>query len=123
LFCDKHLADHVGTAGLGYYAHYAPQLHPDLDDVPLSLDRLAVIKAPVLVIKPACDYIPWSATTGYRRAFSQAQLVMIPNAGHVAYLEQPTLYMGVMRAFLAGQPLPLPTLDEDTIPAGYRGTR
>jgi proline iminopeptidase len=74
------------------------------------------------VIKPACDYLPWSATTGYRLAFPQAQLVMIPNAGHVAYLEQPKLYMGVMQAFLAGQRLPL-TVDGDSIPDGYRGTR
>jgi pimeloyl-ACP methyl ester carboxylesterase len=100
-----------------------PQLHPDPADVPLHLDRLATIKVPVLVIKPACDYVPWSAVAGYQREFSQAQLVMITDAGHVAYLEQPALYTSLVHAFLAGQKLPLPTLDGTAVPDGYRGTR
>jgi pimeloyl-ACP methyl ester carboxylesterase len=123
LFCDKKLVNQIGTTGVGYYAHYAPQLHPDPTDLPLHLDRLVMIKVPVLIIKPACDYLPWSATGGYRRAFPQAQLVMIPDAGHVAYVEQPMLYMSLMRAFLSGQRLPLPTVHGDPIPDGYRGTR
>jgi pimeloyl-ACP methyl ester carboxylesterase len=123
LFCDKRLTDLVGSTGVGYYAHYVPQLHADPADVLLSLDQLAMIKVAVLVIKPACDYVPWSATAGYLRAFPQAQLVMIPNAGHIAYLEQPALYTRLVHAFLAGQELPLPTLDGATIPDGYRGTR
>jgi proline iminopeptidase len=80
-------------------------------------------KVPVLVIKPACDYVAWSAVLGYQRAFPQAQLVMIPDAGHVAYIEQPALYTDLVRAFLTGQKLPLPTIDGTTIPDGYRGTR
>jgi hypothetical protein len=48
---------------------------------------------------------------------------MIPDAGHVAYLEQPALYTSVVHAFLVGHQLPLPTLDGDTIPVGYRGTK
>ena len=82
-----------------------------------------MIKVPVLVIKPACDYLPWSATAGYLSAFTQARLVMIPDAGHVAYLEQPALYTSLVNAFLSGQQLPLPILDGTTIPDGYRGTR
>ena len=82
----------VGTTGVGYYAHYAPQLHPDAADVPLRLDQLALIKVPVLVIKPACDYVTWSAVADYQRAFAQTQLVMLRDTGHVAYLERPALY-------------------------------
>jgi hypothetical protein len=48
---------------------------------------------------------------------------MLPDAGHVACLEQPELYTNLVHAFLSGQELPLPTLDADTLPAGYRGTR
>ncbi len=123
LFCDERLADRVGTNGLGYYAHYVPQLHPDPGDEPLDLSRLAMIKAPVLVIKPACDYLPWSSIAAYQQAFPQAKFVMVPGAGHVAHLEQPALYIGLVHAFLAGQQLPLPTTDVTTIPDGYRGTR
>jgi len=48
---------------------------------------------------------------------------MIPDAGHVAYLEQPAVYTNLVHAFLSGQSLPLPTIDGTTIPDGYRGTR
>jgi proline iminopeptidase len=123
LFCDERLADRVGTNGLGYYAHYVPQLHPDPGDEPLDPQRLAMIKAPVLVIKPACDYMPWSSIAAYQRAFPQAKFVMVPGAGHVAYLEQPALYIGLVHTFLTGRQLPLPTTDVMTIPDGYRGTR
>jgi hypothetical protein len=75
----------------------------------------------VFLVKPACDYLAWSAVVGYQRAFPQAQLVMIPDAGHVAYLEQPVVYPNLVRAFLTGQKLPLPTVDGTTIPDGYRG--
>jgi hypothetical protein len=33
------------------------------------------------------------------------------------------VYTNLVRAFLAGQKLPLPTIDGTTIPDGYRGTR
>jgi hypothetical protein len=75
----------------------------------------------VFLVKPACDYLAWSAVVGYQRAFPQAQLVMIPDAGHVAYLEQPVVYPNLVRVFLTGQKLPLPTVDGTTIPDGYRG--
>ena len=123
LFCDERLADRVGTSGVGFYAHYVPQLHPDPSDEPLDAQRLTMIKVPVLVIKPACDYLPWSSIAAYQRAFPQAKFVMVPGAGHVAYLEQPELYVGLVHAFLTGQQLPLPTTDVTTIPDGYRGTQ
>jgi pimeloyl-ACP methyl ester carboxylesterase len=122
LFCDDRLTHRVGSTGVGYYAHYVPQLHPDPAERPVSLDALTKITIPVLIIKPACDYLPWS-TAGYRRAFPQAKLVMLPDAGHTAYLEQPTVYTELVQAFLNGRPLPLPTVPGDTIPDGYRGTR
>jgi proline iminopeptidase len=123
LFCDERLADRVGTTGLGYYAHYVPQLHPDPADEPLDLQRLAMIKVPVLVIKPACDYLPWASLAGYQHAFPQALFVMVPGAGHVAYLEQPALYTNLVHSFLTGQQPPLPTIDVNTVPDGYHGTQ
>jgi Na+/proline symporter len=44
------------------------------------------------------------------------------DAGHVAYIEQPALYTDLVRAFLTGEKLPLPTIDGTTIPDGYRGS-
>jgi pimeloyl-ACP methyl ester carboxylesterase len=122
LFCDDRLVHRVGTTGVGYYAHYAPQLHPGLDDQPADFDALRKAHVPVLIIKPACDYLPWS-TAGYRRAFPHAQLVMLPDAGHAAYLERPGRYLELVDAFLTGRPLTLPLITGDEIPDGYRGTR
>ena len=48
--------------------------------------------------------------------------MVIPNAGHVAYLEQPDVYVALVHAFLTDRPLPLPTVDGTTVPADYRGT-
>jgi pimeloyl-ACP methyl ester carboxylesterase len=123
LLCDDQLADRVGTAGLGYYAHYVPQLHPDPADEPLHIGRLSMIRAPVLVIKPSCDYVPWSALAVYQRVFPQAKFIMVPDAGHVAYLEQPALYTTLVHDFLTGNELPLPTIEVGTIPENYRGTK
>ena len=123
LFCDRHLAGRMGTTGLGYYVHYVPQLHPNPADEPLDLGQLTLIKVPVLVIKPACDYVPWSSLGVYPRVFPHAKFVMVPGAVHVAYLEQPALYTNLVHAFLTSKELPLPTIDGSTIPDGYRGTR
>ncbi len=122
LFCDAAQTSRLGTAGVGFYAHYVPQLHPEPTDEAVDLARLSRVTAPVLLIKPACDYLPWS-TRGYRRAFPQARLVMVPDAGHVAYLEKPLLYEDLVDAFLDGRALPLPAIDETVVPADYRGTR
>jgi proline iminopeptidase len=122
LFCDRKLAENVGTGGVGYYAHYVPQLHADPTDVPITVERLRTMKQPILLIKPACDYVPWS-TASYRRAFPRARLVMLPDAGHVAYLEQPDRYVDLVEAFLTGRMLPLPVITRDQLPDGYRGTR
>jgi hypothetical protein len=48
---------------------------------------------------------------------------MVPDAGHVAYLEQPALYTTLVHDFLTGNELPLPTIEVGTIPENYRGTK
>jgi len=92
-----------GGPGVADMAHDAPAF------APLATDR-------------DIYSLPWS-TAGYRHAFSQSRLVMIPDAGHVAYLEQPELYLETVDAFLHDRALPLPTLDGATVPPHYRGTR
>ncbi|MFU8854658.1 alpha/beta hydrolase [Micromonospora sp. SL1-18] len=121
LFCDPMLDGRLGTSGVGYYASQIPQLHPD--DPGIVRSRLASIQAPVLVIKPACDYLPWHTAAAYLEAFPTARLVLLPDTGHQAYLERPDAYAELARSFLANRALPLPLEDEHTIPGGYRGVR
>lgn len=120
LFCDPNLADRLGVTGVGYYAHQALAA----DTSPLS-DGTAPprISAPVLIIKPACDYLPWSAVTGNARLAPQAQVVVLPDAGHQAYIEKPDAYGELVAAFLARQPLPFPVVDFAEPPPSYRGVR
>jgi len=121
LFCDPHLTDMLGTSGVGYYANQVPQLHPDNPGIDRS--RLASVTAPVLVIKPACDYVSWRTAAEYLDVFPTARMVLLPDTGHQAYLERPDAYSQLVGDFLAGRALPLPVQNGQTIPPGYRGTR
>ena len=63
------------------------------------------------------------ASLATKRAFPQTQFVMVPGAGHVAYIEQPALYTNLLHSFLAAEELPLPTINVSTVPEGYYGTK
>lgn len=121
LFCDPAFTSRLGTSGVGYYAHQIPLLHPD--NVVIDRARLAAVTAPVLVIKPACNYLPWRTAAEYLDVFPTARLVLLPDAGHQAYLERPDAYTELVGDFLAGRALPLPDRDGQTIPPEYRGIR
>lgn len=123
LFCDPGLVDRLGTTGVGYYANQIPQLHPEDASRVIDLVKLRELGVPTLVIKPACDYIPWRATAAYRDVFPDAPIVLMPDAGHQAYLERPDAYVDLVSAFLAGRDLPLPAVTGTAVPEGYRGVR
>jgi len=123
LFCDPRLVDRLGTSGVGYYANQIPQLHPDDASAIIDLPKFRKLGVPTLLIKPACDYIPWDQTVAYLDVFPEAPLVLMPDAGHQAYLERPDAYVELVAAFLAGRELPLPTVTGTDVPEGYRGVR
>jgi 3-oxoadipate enol-lactonase len=65
-------------------------------------DRLGAIGCPVLVIVGEDDPgTPPAMAEDIARAISGAQLVRIPQAAHLANLEQPELFTGAMREFYA----------------------
>jgi proline iminopeptidase len=106
--------------GLGFYTYQFPQsaaARPWVDPRP-ALARLAT---PALVIKGSCDYLSWSSGLAYRHALPRAELVYLRHAGHNAYQDQPELFLAVVRAFLAGRPLPAPPWTGDAVPADYEG--
>ncbi len=123
LFCDADLADRVGVSGVGYYANQTPQLHADPTANPVATGALRRLTLPVLLIKPACDYMPWSVVSGYMDALPQTQLVVMPDAGHAAYLERPDAFSDLVLDFLGGRELPLPTQEGTDAPDAYRGVR
>jgi proline iminopeptidase len=106
--------------GLGFYTYQFPQsaaARPWADPRP----ALARLHTPALVIKGSCDYLSWSSGLAYRRALPGAELVYLRHAGHNAYQDQPAAYLAVVRAFLAGRPLPTPPRTGDDVPADYEG--
>ncbi len=65
LFCDPPASIPLPT-GLGFFANGVQRTIPDMRPA------LAAVEAPVLVIKPQCDYLPWSYGIDARDAFPNA---------------------------------------------------
>ena len=106
--------------GLGFYAFQFPQsaaARPWPDPRP----ALAHLDTPALILKGSCDYLSWASGIHYRQALPNARLVYLQHAGHNAYQDQPAAFLAVVRAFLAGRPLPIPPRTQDTVPADYQG--
>jgi proline iminopeptidase len=120
LFCDPSLAARVDARGEGFYANQVTLADATAPDPRLALRQSDV---PALILKPGCDYLPWRLAIEYRQTLPHAVMVLLPDAGHQAYLEQPDAYFAAVRAFLLGQPPPVPPYEADAPPADYRGAR
>ena len=120
LFCDPLLAARVDARGEGFYANQVTLADATAPDPRPALRQSDV---PALILKPGCDYLPWRLAIEYRQTLPDAVMVYLPDAGHQAYLEQPDAYVAAMRAFLLGQPPPVPPYEADAPPADYRGAR
>jgi len=57
-------------------------------------------KIPVLIMKGQCDNQPWGFANEYLELFPNHQLKIIPDAGHSISVEQPELYLKIIREFL-----------------------
>ena len=62
--------------------------------------RLRGLKIPVLIMKGQCDNQPWGFANEYLELFSNHQLKIVPDAGHSISIEQPDLYLKIIRDFL-----------------------
>jgi proline iminopeptidase len=63
---------------------------------------LAQVAAPILVIHGADDLQSEAASRIYADAFSNAQFVVIDNAGHFSFEEQPDTFAQIVQDFLSG---------------------
>jgi proline iminopeptidase len=55
---------------------------------------------PVRILHGQGDFVPLEGSREWERSFPNARLLVIPNAGHFIWLEQPEPFFGAMEAFL-----------------------
>jgi proline iminopeptidase len=55
---------------------------------------------PVLIVHGQGDFLPLEGSCEWQRSFPNARLVVVPNAGHFIWLEQPETFFGALDQFL-----------------------
>lgn len=64
--------------------------------------RLGEIRAPALVVVGEYDWLlPPVASRGMAQGIPEAELVIVPEAGHLPFIEQPESFLAAMRRFLS----------------------
>jgi proline iminopeptidase len=66
------------------------------------IPKLAVVKAPVLVIHGAADVIPLRSSEFWAASYPNARLLVIQKAGHIAQIEAPEIFFPAIETFLKG---------------------
>lgn len=98
-FCDTSLIKHTPPeSGAGFYVQVMTvhSFRSMRDPRP----RLRDLPIPILVLKGQCDNQKWGFTNEYLQLFPNHRLVVIPDAGHGIFGEQPGRYLAAIRDFL-----------------------
>ena len=97
--CDTSLIDRSpARGGAGYYVQVMTvRSFRDLTD---PRPKLMNSPIPLLVLKGQCDNQRWGFTNEYLQLFPHHRLVVVPDAGHGIYGEQPQRYLAAIREFL-----------------------
>lgn len=61
------------------------------------------IRAPALVIEGAASQVPLDNTRAWASVLSNSRLLLIPEAGHMNWLDQPTMVIGALDEFFRGR--------------------
>lgn len=101
--------------GLGSYTNAMARRIPDLRTA------LGHVTVPSLIVKPQCDYLPWSFGTDLAAALPDARLVYLRDAGHSLYAERPDAVQALIEAFVAGDELPIPPVTDLAPPPDLDG--
>ena len=65
--------------------------------------HLARIKVPALVVEGELTNVPLNATRMWASSLPNGRLLLIPNAGHVHFIEQPAVFFKAANVFLSGK--------------------
>jgi proline iminopeptidase len=95
--CDTSKALEAEGGG-GFYAQVMTV--QSLNKIQDSRPKLKGSKVPILLMKGQCDNLPWGFVNEYLELFPNHQFRIIPDAGHSISVEQPELYLKIIRGFL-----------------------
>lgn len=84
--------------GGGMYSRAGSNFYQDSDN---PRPMMKTMKAPVLVMQGACDFISYGDAYEYVARFPNARYQFIPDAGHIIWWEKPEAYRGYIEQFLA----------------------
>jgi proline iminopeptidase len=116
MFCDPDRASQFPPPSGGFYANQLTQQRPSPEElVPEIADP-----PPTLVVKPECDYLPWSTVDGYV-ARLDAQVAYVRGGGHSVHLEQRDRVTELVTDFLAGRTSAEVLADPTTAPPTFQG--
>jgi proline iminopeptidase len=96
-YFDSSLAKESAGGG-GYYAHV--MTYNSLLNVENPREKMKKLKLPILILKGQYDNQKWGLTQEYIELLPEAEMRIIPNAGHFIDIEQPELYYQEIVAFL-----------------------
>lgn len=106
--------------GLGFFAYsYTMRDALRIED---PRPALSSVDVPALIIRGSCDHIDWQVSYEYLRTLPKARYVAIPAAGHLVWLDQPSLHGEVLRAFVRGEKLPLEFYEPGRVPSTPSGS-
>lgn len=80
----KHLVPTITSGGINVVVNVL--MHNNYDKISVDMiDKLSTSTIPVLVLRSAYDYVPWTDTKYYKEVFKNHFLVYIPESGHIAW--------------------------------------
>jgi pimeloyl-ACP methyl ester carboxylesterase len=88
------------TRGAGFFAH--SYTLADAAQLPDPRGALGALSVPILLVRGACDFVDPRVRDDYLTALPQARSVIIPEAGHHAWLAQPARFSEAVATFVAG---------------------
>jgi proline iminopeptidase len=88
----------VAEGSEGMYVQY--MTGQSLRNVKDRRKAIRQLHVPVLVMKAQCDNQPWGCTAEYLELFAVHEFLLVKNAGHNIFLEQPDEYVRAIDDFL-----------------------
>jgi proline iminopeptidase len=96
MVCDSSKAVNAESTEGYYVSMMTSRSIARMNDDRTALSRLNI---PVLVMKAQCDNQSWGYTAEYLQVFKNAEFVLIKDAGHNAFIEQPEDYVEAVVGF------------------------